>query len=245
MILARTPPLLCFVVFTLGCGAATPRSELPDAGSPDAGALRCGNGTLETDEVCEGFELRQKSCASEGFEGGTLRCSSTCKLDYAECFKCGDGRISGPERCEALADGGVDFGGRTCASELDAGAVGELQCANGCRSFSTAGCFVPPARNQPCSFFQGCAPGLFCDLVQVSPTTFRCQAHCPAAAIGTASGCAASESCQDGGVELQGASAMPPSYVTCPPAACAAEYTCLQVPASLNGACAKPVGICR
>ncbi len=38
----------------------------------------CGNGVVDDLEVCDGTALGSESCASQGFEGGTLRCASTC-----------------------------------------------------------------------------------------------------------------------------------------------------------------------
>jgi RHS repeat-associated protein len=38
----------------------------------------CGNGVLEQAEICEGDDLRDQTCNSLGFAGGTLACATTC-----------------------------------------------------------------------------------------------------------------------------------------------------------------------
>ncbi len=77
----------------------------------------CGNGTLDTIEICEGFELRGKTCQSEGFIGGMLTCTDNCTHDSSDCFEpssehlseyCNSTTTPCPERtglrCEILSD---------------------------------------------------------------------------------------------------------------------------------------------
>ena len=244
---------VCLVVFT-GCSGSSGAGDggHADGGVDAGGSLKCGNGTLETDEACEGFELRGHTCVSEGFTLGQLRCSSACVLDTSACSKCGDGKISGAEKCDssALTTGVAVFAGKTCASEVDAGATGNLDCADSCNRISTAGCQFPPAlprRNEPCSLQAGCAMPFVCDVVSTGPLEFRCRLHCDAAGIGSAQGCPAGELCADGGIEPEGATASPPAYVSCPAGnstGCATGFSCLDagMPSSF---CGKRVGACR
>jgi hypothetical protein len=238
-------PFLLLVILGVvpACGGT---SSGADGGVVGSG-LKCGNGTLETDEICEGFDLRGRTCFSEGYLLGELRCSSICALDVSNCSKCGDGKISGIELCEPATStrSGV-FGAKTCASEVDAGATGDLDCSDTCDRLITAGCEfppVPPGRNETCSISIGCAPGLVCDLVNSSPLTFKCQKHCASTSIGTATGCLAGELCSDGGIEIEGATMSPPNYAYCPPSSCGAGFSCAD--AGFAGLCTKPVGICR
>lgn len=53
----------------------------------------CGDGVAEADEVCDGKDLGPETCASQGFSGGTLRCTAECELDTSDC-------LDGPT-CEA------------------------------------------------------------------------------------------------------------------------------------------------
>jgi hypothetical protein len=56
----------------------------------EAGA-KCGNGTIDTGEDCDGTKLNSKTCkdvSMSTFTGGTLKCSATtCKFDTSSCTK--------------------------------------------------------------------------------------------------------------------------------------------------------------
>ncbi len=41
-------------------------------------AATCGNDVVEGDEVCDGTDLDGETCASQGFDGGTLSCNANC-----------------------------------------------------------------------------------------------------------------------------------------------------------------------
>ncbi len=45
----------------------------------------CGNGTIESGEQCDGFNLNSQSCASLGFGTGALSCSSLCQFVTSSC----------------------------------------------------------------------------------------------------------------------------------------------------------------
>ncbi|MER2565594.1 MAG: hypothetical protein ABTQ32_33025 [Myxococcaceae bacterium] len=211
--------------------------------APGAVGSRCGNGTLETDEMCEGFDLRGRTCVSEGFRSGQLLCSSSCVIDASGCSTCGDGIISKSELCD-----GAVFGGKTCETELGAGATGSLVCSATCDRISSSQCQAPPTLprlNEVCSPSRGCQAGLVCDLLSTSPVAYRCRRHCDVAAIGTSGGCAANETCRAGGIEPEGATATPPSYVICPATMCSAGFSCSDAGAGNAGGCFKAVGICQ
>ena len=53
-------------------------------GSP-GGSATCGNGKVETGEACDGSALQSATCATLGYSGGALACSSTCQLDVSSC----------------------------------------------------------------------------------------------------------------------------------------------------------------
>lgn len=59
---------------------------------PDAPV--CGDGVIELGEDCEGTDLGGQTCASLGFAGGTLTCTSGCAFDSSDCI--------------ALPDAGMD-----------------------------------------------------------------------------------------------------------------------------------------
>lgn len=94
----------------------------PAAARPKA---TCGNGVAEQGEACDGADLRNSTCQSVGFAGGTLACDGTCHFDTSMCLSvvgvCGDGVKDPWEECDA---------GTTCA---DLGfAYGTLVCNPGC-----------------------------------------------------------------------------------------------------------------
>lgn len=82
---------------TPGTGGATGGSPgtggVATGGSPGTGgstggtggSLACGNGTLDPGETCDGSQLQSATCASLGFVGGTLSCSSSCEFNAASC----------------------------------------------------------------------------------------------------------------------------------------------------------------
>lgn len=114
----------------------------------------CGDGVLsEHDgEECDGTEFNdlffEPTCKLYGCISGTLRCSSSCKIDLSHCTgcpdTCGDGNIDGSEECE-----GSDLGGMTC-QDLDC-SDGTLRCNDQC-AFDLSGC-------RGCSWTQ-CGNGL-------------------------------------------------------------------------------------
>lgn len=95
----------------------------------------CGNGILDGDEVCDGDELDAQSCASQGFDSGTLACAADCTaFDDSGCgfVNCGDGTAEGKEPCD-----GNDLAGATCVSQgFDSGT---LACDARCL-LDTSGC---------------------------------------------------------------------------------------------------------
>jgi len=63
-------------------------------------------------EACDGQDFGNETCATQGFEGGTLICKSNCTVDTILCFACGDGKVNTPdEACEPN-----DLQGETCIS---------------------------------------------------------------------------------------------------------------------------------
>jgi len=69
----------------------------------------CGNGTRESGEECDAFDLGGATCASLGHDAGTLGCNLDCSFDESGCTSCGDGFRDPGEACD-----GSDLGGQTC-----------------------------------------------------------------------------------------------------------------------------------
>ena len=93
----------------------------------------CGNGNLDGGEACDGANLGGQSCASQGFDGGSLSCTGACTLNTSGCYACGDGSIDPGESCDS-----GNLGGQSCASQGFDG--GGLSCTGSC-NFNTSGCY--------------------------------------------------------------------------------------------------------
>ncbi len=71
---------------------AAPDAPIPDQTPPDAptpDASLCGNGTLDPVELCDGQLFGGKTCKTQGFTGGALKCTG-CKLDTQGCHEIRD-----------------------------------------------------------------------------------------------------------------------------------------------------------
>lgn len=73
----------------------------------------CGNNIAETDEICDGLDLKGESCITQGFAGGTLICNNSCSgFITTGCTNntnnnTGNGRVgdacSAPEDCSGIS----------------------------------------------------------------------------------------------------------------------------------------------
>jgi hypothetical protein len=84
--------------------ASVDRSRIAEGdGGPtdDSSVGRCGDGVVQGDEMCDGEDLNDETCASatmDAMNGGTLSCTSSCKFDVRKCD-------------DNVADGSMDDGG--------------------------------------------------------------------------------------------------------------------------------------
>ncbi|MEO6028629.1 MAG: DUF1566 domain-containing protein [Candidatus Binatia bacterium] len=76
---------LGYAAGTLACGSGCRFDASACVSYPTPGS--CGNGTVETDERCDGVDLGGASCASLGYSGGTLACRAWCAFDTRECTR--------------------------------------------------------------------------------------------------------------------------------------------------------------
>ncbi len=118
--------------FPIACTFDT--SGLPNRETPAI----CGNGVKEAGETCDGEDLGGQTCITQGFDGGTLACSSDCQsFSTTNCTgtgpSCGNGVKEAGETCD-----GEDLGGQTCITQGFDG--GTLACNSDCQSFSTTNC---------------------------------------------------------------------------------------------------------
>ncbi len=124
---------------------------LAACGETSARAGTCGNGILDPNEECEGFDLRNQTCDALGLSIGQLRCTADCKLDTSGCGGlCGDGIVQPGEACD-----GTNLNGASCASIFGDGTEGTLGCSSDCRSLLTDTCRA----EAPQGAFTACVPG--------------------------------------------------------------------------------------
>ena len=110
--------------------------QLPDK-TPAPDMPPCGNGAINGGEQCDGINLNSKTCKSQGYVSGTLKCTKSCTFDLSGCTKCGNNTIDKGETCDGTA-----LGGATCgALKLTGGAYigGTLKCSAGC-TLDASGC---------------------------------------------------------------------------------------------------------
>ncbi|MDA3862519.1 MAG: hypothetical protein PF689_01480 [Deltaproteobacteria bacterium] len=114
----------CFsavILFALSC---TSETETPKP--------KCGDWIInQTDEDCDGMDFGSETCNTQGYYGGTLICTSTCKIDYSNCENagiCGDSIVQGGggEECDTN-----NMNGNTCESRGYYG--GQIDCTQNCK----------------------------------------------------------------------------------------------------------------
>jgi len=104
----------------------------------------CGDGNIDAGEQCDGGNLGEASCQSQGFTGGTLGCTGACTFDTAACTNGGGG---GGGACEGGQDP-VALALAACQAEysncdiVDGGVVGH----NGVGTGSNCGTPAHPWR---------------------------------------------------------------------------------------------------
>ncbi len=95
----------------------------------------CGDGVVDVGEQCDGANLDDQSCATQGFHGGLLACTGTCTFDLTGCQAegyCGDGEIQEGEACE-----GENLQGASCESAVGKPG-GTLTCDDNCQLDTSA-----------------------------------------------------------------------------------------------------------
>ncbi len=120
-------------------------------------SLTCGDNQINGVDVCDGTALGGKSCQTEGFSAGDLKCLANCAgFDTSACtgqIVCGNNTVEGTEACD-----GTQLNGQTC--ETQGFGPGTLVCNGDCSGFDTAGC---GAECQPQCGTRVCGPDPICN----------------------------------------------------------------------------------
>jgi len=164
--------LLClFVGAIAGCDKG---------GKKPTGDALCGNGAIDSGEVCDGSNLNGATCEMLGFGAGTLLCAANClSFDMSACgpsLTCGDGVKNGADVCD-----GDDLGGQSCQTQ--GFSAGDLKCLSNCGGFDTSSCTGQIVcgnntieGNEVCDGAQ--LNGATCETQGFGPGTLACKGDC-------------------------------------------------------------------
>ena len=110
------------------------------------GLVKCGDGELSGDEVCDGDKFKEdvKACPGDMIEldNPVYACTDTCQIDFSKaCVSsiCGDGKVTGLEVCD-----GDQFkeGVKVCGDGLKTAEDRDLFRCNACALDTTYACFA-------------------------------------------------------------------------------------------------------
>ena len=135
----------------------------------DCPERKCGNGSLDDGEFCDGNVIRNGyTCQSIFGPGstGTLKCDNTClHTDKSGCTppsNCGNGKVNGNERCDPNLEDESKF---LCSSYYP-GSTGNRVCNSVCR-WEDDSCTIPPTcGNGKWDEGEDCDPSVFVSYAQ-------------------------------------------------------------------------------
>ena len=151
---------------TCGDGICHP-SENFESCPEDCVEAGCGNGQIELGEECDGSNLDGQTCATLGFDSGSLACTYFCEFDTTQCQASCTNRCAGEgltrcagnfiETCRTISNGCLDWV-QTTDCTASSMICDDSQSAAQCASTCTDACQLNEKRCQ-LSILQGCLQG--------------------------------------------------------------------------------------
>ncbi|MBP6628818.1 MAG: DUF4215 domain-containing protein [Kofleriaceae bacterium] len=119
-----------------GDGALTCADDCTFDQAACAGLGRCGDGTRDPEEQCDGEAPADVDCRVGGFyDAAGLACNAACRYDFAGCTgRCGDGVVTGPEECDGAVPAALD----SCGEHGFHDEADPVTCGTDCRYDLTA-----------------------------------------------------------------------------------------------------------
>ena len=94
------------IPLSLSCyGEVSSSSIMP---SSEGSSSECGNGIIEESEVCDGTSLNGETCVSQGYDSGTLACSSDCSSFDVSDFS-SEGSLDGSSDSDSSEDNSNNY----------------------------------------------------------------------------------------------------------------------------------------
>lgn len=125
----------------------------------DAGehqASHCGNGRIDPNEECDGSDIGEKNCQTEGFLGGTLRCKA-CKVDRSSCTTHGKKKAFG-QLCKESKECKTGLLCITRPGDAKGYCTARCSTSQKCPSLPAgASCILKTSQSNICGW--GCTPG--------------------------------------------------------------------------------------
>ena len=110
---------------------------------------KCGDGKIDPGEECDGSKFPNdvsacKSYDPDTYQKGTLKCTSSCKIDVSSCTAwCGNGEVNSTAANEICDTKKALTTSQTCDKIVGTGYTGTLKCGDDCKSWDTTGCIAP------------------------------------------------------------------------------------------------------
>ncbi len=198
--ICATNPSCCDVAWDAACAAAA-AVEAVCQGIGTCPATACGNDLAQPGELCDGTDLPDLDCVSQGFVGGTLACAVSClDVDTSGCFTGDCCTANGTPGCDDVtcAGGVCTLDPFCCGNTWDGICVDQAVVAPACQGIGT--CPNPQCGDQFAEGIEVCdgadLAGQDCVSQGFGGGTLSCLADCTGLSV---SACFTGDCCADNG----------------------------------------------